>query len=1172
MFRRASKWFSPVLFLGGLLTLLLCVGIARGQINPGSPSFSAYDRYAVDTVNLQNLNVVLNVPVMSKSGAFPFDFGYSGGASYVFASNGYLLSGEGANDLIGTVNGVLGNTTFAMYSTTGTVTCPTGDGSGSATQYSGWYIQFSDWTQHYLPATDSSYSGTNCSGGFTDQTIDGTGFTLSVTGSTVNSIYASNGMSITGTKIEDSNGNSISWNSGTDEFTDTLGITELTSAGPNYRWTDINGGSPEATLTLTSYTLRSAFGCPALDFDEPAVELPTEISFPDSTYLGIAYEATPGYSSDRTGRWAALTLRGGGTVTYNWNPSNAAHDGLNCTYLVPTQISRTTSDGTTSYALAFSQVSGNNYSETNTVVDQGGNNTVYTFTGLTATGNAPSPIIQALTQVQHYQGSISSSNLLATDVYCYNAASGQPGNCSTAVVSGPITEIDVYHTIPNLAAGASRTQTQYDGGPTGSCATAHSGCYGNVTSLAQYDFGASSPMLTSTTTYGSWNGSTCVAVSSTIHDKPCQVVTTQSGNTIAYVRFKYSSTGNLLTSYASPNGGSSFMSNPTANVYNSNGTISTSYDVAGNSTTYAYSSGGYTSCGSCTNYPFPTSITKGGLTTNSTWNGVGGVKLTDVGPNGIPNQKTTYGYVSSSGAADPFWRVMSVTDPLLNVVWNTYPSGSSPDTEKSSFSFNSGSSVQNTTVTLDGYGRKVNVQTQQGPGATNYDTVSTLYTWGGTNNDKRLIATNVPCTAGFNATCGNTNQIFIDVLGRTTWTSTPSTAEYVQTQYNLNDILSTLGPASSGENLKQVQKEYDGLGRLTSVCKISTTVGGSTACGQAYGTYSGVRTKTVYSSATGSQTVSSERGVQTRSNTVDGLGRVTSSTTPEGGTITNVYDSVTCGGAYNFPGKLVMSTFANGNFACYDYDSSGRLLDISAGYSGGGTSLCRRFRYDNSTGVLYAIPSGITISNPYGRMVEAETDNCVQPLTNSSIITDEWFSYDNDGNMTDMWEMTPHSTQYYHSKAAFAGNGRVTSLQLASPGLYTMNYGLDGEGRWNTLTYNSTSIVTGPAYPAQMYNAAGQATEVDLTASDNDQFVYDPNTGNTDWAYVFDVGGENEIGVLTWNANNTLQSLAITDNINSGGSQTCASSYDDLTRLAVFDWAVAQATGGKTSVTISMTI
>ena len=75
-------------------TLCICIltlaTLAEGQISPGTPSFSAFDRGQYDIVNLQNLNVLLNVPVMSKSGAFPFNASLVGGDSY-FSYNGSTL-------------------------------------------------------------------------------------------------------------------------------------------------------------------------------------------------------------------------------------------------------------------------------------------------------------------------------------------------------------------------------------------------------------------------------------------------------------------------------------------------------------------------------------------------------------------------------------------------------------------------------------------------------------------------------------------------------------------------------------------------------------------------------------------------------------------------------------------------------------------------------------------------------------------------------------------------------------------------------------------------------------------------------------------------------------------------------------------------------------------------
>ena len=749
--------------------------------------------------------------------------------------------------------------------------CP---GGGTTTKYSNWYLQFPDGTQHFLPTTDYTL-GTGCPTSFTDQVIDGTGYTLSVTGNSLGSVYDKGGTVFTNSgHIQDSNNNTITYSA--DGYNDTLGLQVLTcspssvclasaSGTITFGWNDVAGGSPSVSETYTNYTLQSAFNCSGLiDYDESSTfALTNSITFsPDSTSIGMAWEPTPGYPANSTGRLSQLTLRTGSTVGYNYNPNNAVNDGLNCTYVVPNEVTRTTSDGTVSYTLSFFKNSGANYGETDTKLDIAGNKTVYRFSGLTSTGNAAAPIIQALTETQYFvnTGTVASPSYSSTPtkqvIYCYNSgASPTASSCPTAVVSEPVLQLATFTTQYGMSTSA-ENYTTYDN-------------YGNVTYSAQYDFGGTTPVQTSSTTYGSWNGSACVAVSAIINNKSCQVVTTLNGNTIGFARFTYSSTGNLLTSHVSPNGGSTVLSNPTASVYNSNGTISTAYDLAGNETTYAYSSGSYTACGTCTNFPFPTSMTTGGLTTSATYNGIGGVKLTHTDANG---NVTTYGYT------DPWNRVTSIQDTLGNTVYKTYSVTSSG----TSFAF--GSSVDNTTTTFDGYGRRVNVQKQQGPGSSNYDTVSAAYGFvGGGSPNQAYITTNVPCTEPLNSTCGGTNQIFRDMLGRVGWTSTPATGEYVSTQYLQNDVLSALGPASTGENLKQVQKQYDGLGRLTSTCKISSSVSGSTPCGQNNGSYSGVLTSITYPSGSGSQTVQSTRSSQTRSKTIDGLGRVISTTTPEGG-------------------------------------------------------------------------------------------------------------------------------------------------------------------------------------------------------------------------------------------------------------------------------------------------
>lgn len=1116
--------------------------------NDGIPPFSAFEPHTVDSINLQNLGIQLSAPVMNKAGALPFSFTLNGASSCSAALSWSCGIGIAKGSWLSFVLTGIGPGLAGGYKAISTIQgtfylCP--DGVTWTANESGWVIVDPFGTQHPLPASDYvDQYGCTSNKTIADHTIDGSGLTLSLLAApTITSgyeyIYDGNGLStnvnngVVPWYESDANGNSIttSYNSSYDTlWTDTLGLLALTShdGGNNdgygyYKWNDANGNQQEISESFTtSSTIKTNFGCSTILDTNTTGYLLSSVNYPDSSSMGFSYEANS--DGTHTGRLGGITLRSGGTITYAYSGGN---NGINCTYSVPPTMTRTTQDGKSTYTWSLVNNGSGNYGNTTTVVDNGGNKTIYTFTGLTSSGNAALPVIQPVTQVQHYQGS---STLLTTDVFCYNAASGQPGNCSTAIVSLPVTEVDVYHTINGMA-NSSRTQTKYD-------------AYGNVTYSAQYDFGQTTPTVTTTTVYGTWSGTTCASISSTIYHKPCTVTTTANGSTVSASRFTYNSHGNLLTTYLSPNGGSSFLSNTTVNSYNSNGTPAATYDLANNKTSYAYLSSSYTSCGSCTNYPFPTSISKGGLATYSTWNGIGGVKLTDKDASG---NTTNYGYQNSSGVADPFWRISSIADQYTNTVWNSYYSNS----KEVNFSFNSGSSINQVWYDWDGYGRPVNTQKAQSPGGTNYDTVSTLYTWSASPPGYKGVTVSLPCSTGSGSSCSYSTATVtkIDPLGRV-YTTKDGGSGLVTNTYSQNDVLSKLSPAPSGENVKQTQKEYDGLGRLTSSCKIEGS--GGTSCGQKTGTASGVVTNTSYTSATGSQTVFSTRGVQTRSKKIDGLGRVISSTTPESGTTTYAYDGTACGSSTSYPGHLTSITYPNGTVDCFQYnDANGRMTD-SEGLTSSGSGYCKRWRYDSVSNGVAAQPSGSTFANIAGRLVEAETDstlNCGLPIT--GMITDEWFSYDKDGHMTDMWELTLHSGQYYHSTATFFGNGSVDVLTLANPATYALTYALDGEGRWDTSISGSTNVVTGVTY-----NAASQPTVVDLYGTDNDTYTYDPNTGRmTNWDFT--VGATSETGALNWNQNGTLNNVAITDGFNSGGTQTCyfnpsggsTPGYDDLGRL-----------------------
>jgi RHS repeat-associated protein len=1108
-----------------LLVLCLLASVASAQ-QDGVPPFSVAERYEVDAIDLVTLNPTLNIPVVSKIGAIPFSYKETAQQSCTQTYYSPYAQSDHVSCQI-TFAGYT-NTMVGMHVTAtqqGTVWCQGSSGLGWYVYYTSFLLLSSDsLDQHVINGSLYSCGGPTS---FNSVTIDGSGYTVNASLNTTTGVITYTITSASGhvssppasTQTEtDPFGNTIvgSGLGGAFSYTDSLGIATayyaLVNGNTSFAWPDTNGNQQAISLVRgASSALSTNWPC---TYQQPAGPIaPTSITYPDGTAIGMTMELGVNGAGTTTGRIGSITTRTGAQISYAYGPLSAV-----CYSNLPAYASwltRTTPDGTTTYTKS----GGGWPAPVTTVVDPGGNKTIYTFSVAPAgyTGRAT-----VLTQVQKYQNTGTVSNpvysLLVTDSYCYN---GNQTSCSTATVNYPITQKDVYHSLGGMS-NSSRVTATFDS-------------YENITSVAKYDFGASAYTTKTTTTYGSWNGSACVAVGNNIQNLPCDVLTWAGGHNISEKRYTYDSKGDLLTTYVW--NGSAWLSNTTANSYNSNGTVATSYDLANNPTTYGYSPSSYVGCGSCTNYPFPTSISKGGLTTYSTWNAWGGVKLSDTDANG---NTTTYGYTSCvGGAVEPFWRVTSVTDPLGNEVCKTYPSGSSPDTSNSNFSFNSGGSVQNTTTTTDGYGRATNVQTQQGPASSSYDTVSTVYGWSG---GYRTVATSLPCSQQLDNSCSTVHTNYYDMEGRLSQGVTNNNETQTNT-FTKNDALSVLSPAPANENNKQVQKQYDGLGRLQYSCAIGN--GSATPCGQNTGSANGVTTSFSYTYASGSSTTTQTRGSQSRSKTYDAIGRVIQSVTPEGGTWYDYYDSYSaCPNGYGgAKGQLAAVKDPNGNLLCYAYDSLNRVIGVNAH----GTT-CRHFYYDNSTGYSGSIPSGVsTPLDPYGRMVEAATDSC----TGGSLITDEWFSYDKDGHMTDMWEKTPHSTQYYHSNATFYGNGVVNVLTLSSPLLFNSTYALDGEGRWNQMTTYSQTIV-----PSQgvTFNAAGQPTLIDIgTGADNDAYTYDANTGRMK-TWKFTVGTKNESATLNWNANGTLNNLAITDGFNSGGTQTCYFSPSSGSGMGYDDW------------------
>jgi RHS repeat-associated protein len=578
-------------------------------------------------------------------------------------------------------------------------------------------------------------------------------------------------------------------------------------------------------------------------------------------------------------------------------------------------------------------------------------------------------------------------------------------------------------------------------------------------------------------------------------------------------------------------------------TYWDTGSVNTSKDINGATTTYNYTS----NSASC-QMAFPTGITEplGSMTQAYTWNCTGGVLLTTTDEN---SKTTTYTYANDKY----FWRPDSVADATgatINYCYGLLTSSAGtctlyPTQVESTLNFNSNNSTVDKLATLDGLGRPHVRQNRQSPTATSFDSAEVDYDTLG-----RPSRTTLP----YSGTSGQTNSgapavnTTYDAMSRT-HTVTDAGGGTTTYGYSQNDVLMTVSPAPSGENTKQRQFEYDGLGRLTSVCEITggTTAWPSASCGQNTAA-TGYLTKYAYDALgnllTVTQNVQSSSNQQTRSYVFDAMSRLTSETNPETGSTTYTYDSdSTCTPASS--GDLLKRIDAVGNTTCYAYDSLHRLTALtypSGSYAS--STPAKTFVYDSAT------VNGQAMANVKGRLAEAYTG------PSGTKTTDLGFSYTARGEVSDVYELTPHSnSSYYHLTQSYWPHGALYQLGNNIVGLPAITYGgtigstvgLDGEGRITQITASSgQNPVTGVTY-----NTATLPTQVNFGSGDNDILAYDSNTLRMT-QFKFNVGTQSQslTGTLTWNANSSLGQLAITDQFNSPDTQTCNYSHDDLVRIA----------------------
>lgn len=706
-----------------LLAMCLAIGSIFGGTSvaqneaAGSPDFAAVENHRDYSLNLQTLDVTINIPVRSRpAGHFGFSSGLLSNCSEYY-NGGYKWTCGGIN----TSSSALYAETTSLLSAQVKWTIKTKDfcvdGVTGTTDYSGWEIVYPDGTTYAMDPSEfvdsrgclySSFTATTYGASPSTVTITQTGVGNGTVLSYKSTIFLADGTTVTTangaapTTVTDTFGNILSVSSGT--YTDYLGTTALTTGTNSWSYTDATGTTRTVSATVSQHTQETNFNCSGVSNVTNANSyFVTGISYPDSTGMSIGYESQ--VSGTYTGRVSSIMNRTGGTATFSYGTMNCGANGGGGQY--PTSLTRVTPDGTYTYTMGTSP------SKVTTALDPGKNKTVYTFSGGYDTVY---PKAAVLTQVQKYENTGTVSNpsytLLTTDVICYN---GNQTNCPTATVYFNLTEKDVYHTIAGMSS-SSRVTTLFDS-------------HGNVTEVDRYDFGASSPDTATTTTYGSWNGSSCTALSG-ITDHPCQITTYNGARTVtlAQTNLTYNAAG-ALTQKQQWAAGSNFLT--TTYTPNSNGTVASMTSPTGLITTYAYNGTG------CNNL-LPTSVTVGSLPAASvTYECNGGTteNFTDINGTG-----------SQTEFDDPLLRLTSSTDRAGLTTTTSYTS----NTVTSSASF--GSSSMSATTTVDGLGHPVLFQSKHG---SSYDTNQPSYDFSGTNPE---INAQEPCITSLGSGCPTLGQ------------------------------------------------------------------------------------------------------------------------------------------------------------------------------------------------------------------------------------------------------------------------------------------------------------------------------------------------------------------------------------------------------------------------------
>jgi RHS repeat-associated protein len=908
----------------------------------------------------------------------------------------------------------------------------------------------------------------------------------------------------------DLNGNTIS-TTGT-SFTDTLGTTALTITGgaPSnlvYTYKDTTGANQTITISYSTYTIQTAFGCSGIsEYGPTTAYLTNRITYPDSSYYQFSYEPTPGASANVTGRLSSVRLSTGGTIQYSYSGAN---NGINCSDGSALQIARVTSDGTRTYTRS-------SITATTSITDVAtgvGDHRHYSFIVPPA---STFPNEHFLTHSWKYTGP-ATSTALEENQFCFNSANS---NCDTTVPTVPLTGFSVNTTLNG--AMTKRMETVYDS-------------YGQLSYTTQYDFGS-----------GSVNGGVIQSTSYSMvgsTGKLLAVKTSTSAGLISQTDYAYDETAVVQTSGVPSHGGgaanrynltsitnvgpSGTVLNKISAVYNDTGTVAS----IGQNRSSTVASYGYDG----TAQAFPVTVTNSITTsdgnsifhaTTATYDINTGLQKTAKGQNA--NDTVNYTY-------DAMLRPLTISDSsgLASIGYSfsvaTGPSGAASIVQTGKH--NSSSNVVIAT-TLDGYGRTQQVTITDSAGN---DIQTNQY-----DADGRLhVATNLH-RSGTSDTDGQV-QYGYDGIDRLTSVLSPGASVASTTAFSGNT------ETVQDEAGKKRELFFDGLGRISEVMEPDNSNALTWETDYLYSQN--------YSSSAGTyQTILNQKGGssssadwRTRTFTYDMMGRLQQQLVPESGTTSYTYSSSTAGCSYDatLPCTITDNLLT---VATASYDALGRI--VSTMYSGGGNignnTPTVTYKYDEASF------NGLTTSNGVGKMT-GMTDGSGQTA----------WSYDALGRTTAVRKtiagVTKQATYTYNL------DGTVNTLQDFSGD--TLTYGYNNAGQVTSIADTANSYATGALYyptgqlhqlSHQAGTAAFQRTDVfngrlmpsTLTASQTSS----PTATLMSLSYGY-------AGASTNNGN----IMSVTDNKNTGWTQNYT--YDQLNRLQTANNPATGGTGWTQSYT-----